>query len=71
VRGWRNDADGLPWLISTGLGTSPQPGRGWSPTDSGYRTGTGYNSGAPSARPGRTDDAHVSIDDHVDDAVAG
>jgi pimeloyl-ACP methyl ester carboxylesterase len=69
VRGWRNDADGLPLLISNGLGTVPQAWPGLVAEDSGYRTGTWYYRGTfGTARP--DDDAHVSIDDHVDDAVA-
>ena len=69
VRGWRNDGDGLPLLISNGLGTIPQAWPGLVAPENGYRTATWYYRGTfGTQRP--ADDAHVSVDDHVDDAVA-
>ena len=69
VRGWRNDGEGLPLLISNGLGTIPQAWPGLVAPDNGYRTATWYYRGTfGTERP--ADPSHVSIDDHVDDAVA-
>lgn len=69
VRGWRNDGGGLPLLISNGLGTIPQAWPGLVAPDNGYRTATWYYRGTfGTERP--ADASRVSVDDHVDDAVA-
>jgi 3-oxoadipate enol-lactonase len=63
------DGDGLPLLISNGLGTIPQAWPGLVAPDSGYRTLTWYYRGTfGTQRP--SDPARVRIEDHVDDAVA-
>ena len=70
LRGWRNDEpDGLPLLISNGLGTIPQAWPGLTAPGSGYRTCTWYHRGTfGSARP--SDPSRVRVEDHVEDAVA-
>ena len=40
IRGWRGDGDGVPLVISNGLGTIPQAWPGLMGADSGYRTVT-------------------------------
>lgn len=74
LRGWQDgsrpeDSDGLPLLISNGLGTIPQAWPGLVGPDSGYRACTWYHRGTfGSERP--SDPARVRVQDHVDDAVA-
>ncbi len=69
LRGWTDESDGLPLLISNGLGTIPQAWPGLVGTGSGYRACTWYYRGTfGSHRP--TDPARVRIEDHVEDAVA-
>lgn len=69
LRGWAEQGDGLPLLLSNGLGTIPQAWPGLVGPDTGYRTCTWYHRGTfGSARP--TDPARVRVVDHVDDAVA-
>jgi pimeloyl-ACP methyl ester carboxylesterase len=69
LRGWKDDSDGLPLLITNGLGTIPQAWPGLIGPDSGYRACTWYHRGTfGSERP--ADPARVRIEDHVDDAVA-
>jgi pimeloyl-ACP methyl ester carboxylesterase len=69
LRGWQDGSDGLPLLISNGLGTIPQAWPGLVGPDSGYRACTWYHRGTfGSERP--ADPARVRVQDHVDDAVA-
>jgi pimeloyl-ACP methyl ester carboxylesterase len=69
VVGWRNDADGVPVVISNGLGTPPAAWPTIAAADSGFRTTTWYYRGTGGGdRP--ADPAHVRIEDHVDDLVA-
>ena len=69
VIGWRNDGSGPPILICNGLGTSP---RAW-PTvvapNSGFDVATWYYRGtAGGDRP--SDPARITVQDHMDDALA-
>jgi pimeloyl-ACP methyl ester carboxylesterase len=67
--GWRGDDDGLPLLVSNGLGAIPQAWPGLLAGDTGYRSCTWYYRGTfGSARP--ADRSRVRIEDHVEDAVA-
>jgi pimeloyl-ACP methyl ester carboxylesterase len=69
VVGWRNGGDGLPVVISNGLGTSPAAWPAVSARDSGFRVATWYYRGtAGGDRP--ADDSRVRIEDHVDDLLA-
>lgn len=69
LRGWAEHGDGLPLLLSNGLGTIPQAWPCLVGPDTGYRTCTWYHRGTfGSERP--ADPARVRIADHVDDAVA-
>jgi pimeloyl-ACP methyl ester carboxylesterase len=69
VVGWRNDGDGLPVVISNGLGTAPTAWPAVSSTDSGFRVASWYYRGtAGGDRP--ADGSHVRIEDHVDDLLA-
>lgn len=71
IVGWRNDAagDGLPVLISNGLGTSPAAWPAVTADGSGFRVVTWYYRGTGGgARP--ADPSRIRIQDHVDDALA-
>ena len=69
IRGWRGDGDGLPLVISNGLGTIPQAWPGLVRADSGYRAVTWYYRGTfGSERP--RDRKRIRVEDHVDDMVA-
>ena len=69
IRGWRSDSDGLPLVISNGLGTIPQAWPGLVRPDSGYRTVTWYYRGTfGSERP--RDRARIRVEDHVEDMLA-
>ena len=69
IRGWRSDSDGLPLVISNGLGTIPQAWPGLVQPDSGYRTVTWYYRGTfGSERP--RDRARIRVEDHVEDMLA-
>ena len=69
IRGWRGDGDGLPLVISNGLGTIPQAWPGLVSPDSGYRTVTWYYRGTfGSERP--DDPRRIRVEDHVEDMVA-
>src|SRR5688572_11833558 len=69
IRGWRNDSDGLPLVISNGLGTIPQAWPALVRPDSGYRTVTWYYRGTfGSQRP--ADPGRIRVEDHVEDMVA-
>jgi 3-oxoadipate enol-lactonase len=69
LRGWSSDGDGLPLLISNGLGTIPQAWPALIAPDSGYAAVTWYQRGTfGSQRP--ADPERIRVRDHVDDAVA-
>ena len=69
IRGWHNDGEGAPVLISNGLGTNPMAWPAIAARDSGFRVYTWYYRGSGgSARP--ADPERVRVVDHVDDAVA-
>jgi pimeloyl-ACP methyl ester carboxylesterase len=69
IRGWRGDGDGLPVIISNGLGTIPQAWPGLVRADSGYRVRTWYYRGTfGSERP--LDPGRIGVEDHVADLVA-
>ena len=69
IRGWRGDGDGLPLVISNGLGTIPQAWPALICEDSGYRAVTWYYRGTfGSDRP--DDPGRIRVEDHVDDMVA-
>ena len=69
LRGWSNDADGVPVLLSNGLGTVPQAWPGLIAPDSGYRVCTWYHRGTfGTDRP--KDRSRVKVEDHVEDAIA-
>ena len=69
IRGWRGDGDGVPVVISNGLGTIPQAWPGLIREDSGYRAVTWYYRGTfGSDRP--VDRRRIRVEDHVDDMVA-
>jgi pimeloyl-ACP methyl ester carboxylesterase len=69
VRAWTDDADGLPLLVSNGLGTIPQAWPGLVGGGTGYRVATWYYRGTfGTQRP--PDRSRVRVQDHVDDAVA-
>ena len=69
IRGWSSDGEGLPLLISNGLGTIPQAWPALVAPDSGYSAVTWYQRGTfGSQRP--ADPERIRVRDHVDDAVA-
>src|SRR5437763_8881971 len=69
VAGWRNDGDGIPVVISNGLGTSPMTWPTIAAPDSGFRVATWYYRGTGGGtRP--ADESRVAIEDHVEDLLA-
>ena len=69
VVGWRNDAAGVPVVISNGLGTSPTAWPTVIARDSGFRVATWYYRGtAGGGMP--VDRTRIRIEDHVDDMLA-
>jgi pimeloyl-ACP methyl ester carboxylesterase len=69
IRGWRGDGDGLPVIVSNGLGTIPQAWPGLVRADSSYRVRTWYYRGTfGSERP--RDPGRIRVEDHVGDLVA-
>jgi pimeloyl-ACP methyl ester carboxylesterase len=69
LRGWSNEAEGLPLVISNGLGTIPQAWPALVARDSGYAAVTWYYRGTfGSERP--RDPQRIRIEDHVEDMVA-
>ena len=69
IRGWANDGDGLPLVISNGLGTIPEAWPALVAQDSGYDAVTWYYRGTfGSRRP--ADRRRIRVEDHVDDLVA-
>ncbi|MCA1713044.1 MAG: alpha/beta hydrolase [Actinobacteria bacterium] len=69
IRGWRSDGEGLPLVISNGLGTIPQAWPALVSPDSGYRTVSWYYRGTfGSERP--RDPGRIQVEDHVQDMVA-
>jgi len=69
IRGWRGDGQGLPVIISNGLGTIPQAWPGLIGADSGYSVRTWYYRGTfGSDRP--RDPGRIRVEDHVEDMVA-
>lgn len=69
LRGWANDGDGLPLVISNGLGTIPEAWPALVAPDSGYDAVTWYYRGTfGSRRP--ADRRRIRVEDHVDDLVA-
>ena len=69
VVGWRNGGDGLPVVISNGLGTSPATWPAVTADDSGFKVVTWYYRGTGGGdRP--ADETRVRIEDHVEDLLA-
>jgi pimeloyl-ACP methyl ester carboxylesterase len=69
LRGWRGDGEGVPVVVSNGLGTIPQAWPGLMRPDSGYRVRTWYYRGTfGSERP--RDPGRIRVEDHVGDLVA-
>jgi pimeloyl-ACP methyl ester carboxylesterase len=69
IRGWRSDSEGVPVVISNGLGTIPQAWPALTRPDSGYRAVTWYYRGTfGSERP--RDPGRIQVEDHVHDMVA-
>lgn len=69
VRGWRNDASGVPVVIANGLGTPPAAWPAVIAPDSGFDVTTWYYRGTGGGdRP--ADPSHIGIDDHVADMLA-
>lgn len=69
LRGWANDGDGVPLVISNGLGTIPEAWPALVAPDSGYDAVTWYYRGTfGSRRP--SDRRRIRVEDHVDDLVA-
>jgi pimeloyl-ACP methyl ester carboxylesterase len=69
VRGWRNDAAGIPVVISNGLGTPPSAWPTVVAPDSGFDAATWYYRGTGGGdRP--VDPTHIGVDDHVADMLA-
>ncbi len=69
VKGWRNDGDGPPVVISNGLGTPPVSWPTLIRPDSGFRACTWYYRGTHGgARP--ADPSRVRIEHHVEDLLA-
>jgi pimeloyl-ACP methyl ester carboxylesterase len=69
IRGWRGDGDGVPLILSNGLGTIPQAWPALMKPDSGYRVRTWYYRGTfGSERP--SDPNRITVEDHVDDLIA-
>ncbi|HET7529401.1 MAG TPA: alpha/beta hydrolase [Mycobacteriales bacterium] len=69
VVGWRNDGDGLPVVISNGLGTPPAAWPTIAAAGSGFRVTTWYYRGTGGGRR-PADPTHVRMADHVDDLLA-
>jgi pimeloyl-ACP methyl ester carboxylesterase len=69
IRGWRGDGDGIPVVVSNGLGTIPQAWPGLVRPDSGYAVRTWYYRGTfGSERP--RDPGRIRVEDHVGDLIA-
>jgi pimeloyl-ACP methyl ester carboxylesterase len=69
VVGWRNDGEGVPVVISNGLGTPPAAWPTVIAADSGFRVVTWYYRGTGGgARPSEIE--RIGIRDHVDDLLA-
>ncbi len=69
LRGWANDGDGVPLVISNGLGTIPEAWPALIAPDSGYDAVTWYYRGTfGSRRP--ADPRRIRVEDHVDDLVS-
>lgn len=69
LRGWSNDADGLPVVLSNGLGALPSAWPGLTGPTSNYAVHTWFHRGTfGSDRP--ADLRRVRVEDHVDDLVA-
>jgi pimeloyl-ACP methyl ester carboxylesterase len=69
IRGWRGEGDGVPLILSNGLGTIPQAWPALMKPDSGYRVRTWYYRGTfGSQRP--SDPSRIRVEDHVDDLIA-
>ena len=71
IRGWRNrdDRDGVPVVISNGLGTPPMAWPGLVRSDSGFRALTWYYRGTGgSERP--ADLSRIQVEDHMADLMA-
>jgi pimeloyl-ACP methyl ester carboxylesterase len=69
LRGWCNGSDGVPLVVSNGLGTIPQAWPALVASDSGYRAVSWYYRGTfGSQRP--ADPTRIRVADHVDDMLA-
>lgn len=69
IRGWHNDSDGIPVLISNGLGTPPTAWPEIAAPSNGYRVATWFYRGTGgSARP--ADEQRITVMDHVADMQA-
>lgn len=68
LRRWDNGAEGVPVVISNGLGASPTVWTFLHGEDCGYHATTWHHRGlGGSARP--EDETHIRVDDHVDDLL--
>jgi len=69
VIGWRNDGEGTAVIICNGLGAPPVAWPTVIAPERGFRVTTWYYRGtAGGARP--ADPTHITVQDHVDDAIA-
>jgi pimeloyl-ACP methyl ester carboxylesterase len=69
IRGWANDAPGVPVVVANGLGTPPAAWPTLVARDSGFAVSTWYYRGTGgSARP--ADPARIRVADHVGDMLA-
>ena len=69
LRAWDNGADGVPLVVSNGLGSVPGAWPALADPACGYRAVTWYHRGTlGSARP--ADPGRVRVEDHVDDLFA-
>jgi len=69
LRGWSNDGDGLPLVISNGLGTIPQAWPALVAPDCGYDAVTWYHRGTfGSQRP--ADRSRIRVEHHAEDLLA-
>jgi 3-oxoadipate enol-lactonase len=69
IVGWRNDAPGLPVVISNGLGTPPAAWPEVIRPDSGLRVASWYYRGTGDGDRPRDPD-RIRIGDHVDDLIS-
>ena len=69
VRAWSNEAQGLPLVVSNGLGSVPAAWPALADPGCGFRALTWYHRGTLGT-PRPADPGRVRVEDHVDDLVA-